>query len=128
MVAVLLLLGLLGGGYLAYRSVNSANVTVPNVVGATKDQATTILADARLVATFGPGAVSPTIPVGQVISQSVAPGTKVKSGRVVTLELSIGAASVTVPSLAGLSCTQAEAQLATAQLHGTCPTSATSYS
>jgi len=127
-VAVLLLLGLLGGGYLAYRSVNSANVPVPNVVGATKDQATTILADARLVAAFGPGAISPTIPVGQVISQSVAPGTKVKSGRVVTLELSIGAASVTVPSLAGLSCTQAEAQLATAQLHGTCPTAATSYS
>lgn len=126
--AVLAVLALVGGGYLAYTSVKPAKVAVPNVVGATKAQAITILDNAHLGVAFGGGAVSATIPVGQVISQSDPAGASVVSGTTITLELSVSGQMVTVPSLAGLTCTQAEAQLATAQLHGTCPTGSTVYS
>jgi len=75
-------------------------VDVPNVVGKTQAQATSLLNNAGLT----PEVVtepSDDKPAGEVLSQSPPAGAKADKGSTVTITVSSGVAQVTVPSVAG---------------------------
>ena len=91
-------------------------VTVPNVVGLTQAAAQSAILAAQLtVGTITP-TPSPTVPAGQVISQTPVGGTQVAKGSAVNLVVSTGSGGVTVPSVVGLSRSAAQAAILGAQL------------
>ncbi|HEX4885658.1 MAG TPA: PASTA domain-containing protein, partial [Casimicrobiaceae bacterium] len=71
-------------------STGPANVTVPNVVGLPQASATSALATAGLVAGTVTSQASPTVPAGNVISQSPLAGASVPAGSAVALVVSLG--------------------------------------
>ena len=79
----------------------SASVIVPEVVGLTKDEATGKLEELGLVAKVDTQA-SDTVPVDEVISSNPPKDSSVPHGSTVTILVSAGPSSVTVPSLDGL--------------------------
>ena len=85
-------------------------VTVPNVVGQTQASAQTLLAGAGLTVGTLVTTANSIVPVGQVISQGIAAGTSVPAGAAVSLVLSSGPQTATVPNVVGQS--QAAAQSA----------------
>ena len=117
-----------GGTYLILNGMKKADISVPSVVGESKDQAASSLGLAQLTVNYATGTYSVSIPKDQVIGQDPAAGTLVKEGSAVTLRLSLGPPLVTVPSVLGLSCPAAEEKLAAAMLSSSCPTSAATYS
>ena len=86
-------------------------VTVPNVVNETLAQVTSILNGAGLSLGTVSSALSPTVPLGEVISQSPVAGTQVLSGTSIALVISEGVV-ITLPILVGLSQSQAQQTLA----------------
>jgi serine/threonine-protein kinase len=93
------------------------SLTVPNVVGEKVATATATLEQKGLV--VGPNrTVTGSQPVGTVVSTDPSPGTSVKSGSTITLTVSVGKAATytTVPNTTGLSLTDAEAELSSANL------------
>jgi beta-lactam-binding protein with PASTA domain len=80
---------------------------VPNVIGLTQTAAEAAIVAERLTVGAVTQANSATVPIGHVISQDPAAGSKLKSRRAVNLVVSLGAA---VPDVVGL--TQANAQSA----------------
>ncbi len=91
-------------------------VTVPNVVGMTETSAVASLASAGLVEGARTQASSATLPAGSVVSQHPAAGATAARSSAVDLVVSTGPASVTVPSLTGMTEANARATLATAGL------------
>ena len=95
-----------------------AEVTVPDVVGKTRDEAKKAITDAKLgfdYTTAYDGAVTE----GKVISQSVAANTKIKSGSTVSVVVSLGAkppVEITVPDVLTYSWPEAQATLESAGL------------
>lgn len=81
-------------------------VVVPNVVGEAQADAEDAIEGVGLVPDVVT-AYSPTVPEGDVISQSPTAGSVVEDGSTVTITISLGAAPVTVPDVVGL--TQAAA-------------------
>ncbi|MBW8825079.1 MAG: Stk1 family PASTA domain-containing Ser/Thr kinase [Acidobacteria bacterium] len=75
-------------------------VTVPSVLGLTKNDARIKLKDAGLHADFQDES-SDTVPEGAVISQDPAPNTSAGKGSSVTVKVSTGKGPVTVPDLVG---------------------------
>ncbi|MEO0074430.1 MAG: PASTA domain-containing protein [candidate division WOR-3 bacterium] len=77
-------------------------VVVPEVIGMSRDEAERLL----LKSGFAIGSIREvrhqTYPPGQVVAQYPRPGRKAKRGRPVDLEVSTGAAQVTVPRVEGL--------------------------
>ncbi len=61
-----------------------------------------------------------TIGAGAVVSQSPKPGTSLKEGSVIKVQLSDGPPNVAVPNLANMTCAQAAAALQTVHLNGSC--------
>ena len=84
---------------------------VPRVLGLTQEAAQAKLVDAGLAPQFGPPMSSTTVPTGEVLRQSVAPGTKVKKGTDVTLRLSSGLPLRIVPAVTGKSLADATSDL-----------------
>ncbi len=84
---------------------------VPRVLGLTQDAAQTRLVDAALDPQFGPPMPSTTVPAGQVLQQSLDPGTKVKKGTNVTLRLSSGLPLRAVPAVTGKTLADATSDL-----------------
>jgi serine/threonine-protein kinase len=117
-----------GGTYLVLQGMKKADISVPSVVGDSKDQAASALGLAQLTVNYAAGTYSASIPKDQVIGQDPAAGAKAKEGSAVTLRLSLGPPLVTVPSVLGFSCAAAEDKLATVMLSSSCPTSAATYS
>jgi beta-lactam-binding protein with PASTA domain len=78
-------------------------LTVPRVIGVSFEQAARTLDSARLVPVQAEVRPDPTQPAGTVIFQNPAPGSVVKEGRRVYLNVSGGEALVTVPLLRGKS-------------------------
>ena len=76
-------------------------VTVPNVVGQTQAVATTTLTAAGLTLGVVTQQYSPSIPSGQVITQTPVAGTIVTGGSAVALTVSKGPQPVTVPNVVG---------------------------
>ena len=93
-------------------------VTVPDLSGMTFDDARQQLLDLKL-GVDQLNDYSNDVPAGNVISQSVDPGTKVVVGTTVTLDVSLGAqpsGPVTVPDVSGMSGTDASAAMGDAGL------------
>ncbi|MFI5099453.1 MAG: Stk1 family PASTA domain-containing Ser/Thr kinase [Actinomycetes bacterium] len=93
-----------------------ANIAVPNVVGLKQVDAVAQIQDRGLKL----GAVTPvtsdTVPLGYVVSQDPVKDTKVAANTAVDLTVSSGAEQVTVPTLVGLTQSQALDALAAAGL------------
>ena len=98
-------------------SKGSESVTVPNLVGMTKDAAAAKLAGLGLNGSATSN-YSDTVPEGQVISQNPYYGTKVEAGSTVTYVVSKGMQNVTVPSINGSTEADAKAALKAAGLSG----------
>lgn len=95
-----------------------SDVTVPDVTGKTKDKAKKAITDANLGFDYTT-AHSNKVPEGDVITQSIAAGTKVKAGTTVSVTVSLGAkpeADVKVPDVETYSWSDAEAALRSAGL------------
>ena len=95
-----------------------SEATVPDVVGKTQDDAKQAITDAKLGFDHT-SAYSDTVDEGKVISQSVAAGSKVKSGTTVSVVVSLGAkpvSDVKVPDVMTYSWQDAEAALLSAGL------------
>ena len=108
-VGLLVLLLLLGGGAAAYVLTRPQKALVPYVVYLPLSTAQTRVSDAG----FTPNVIpeTSTLPNGEVIAQSPLGNARVKSGAIVTLTESTGPGSTTVPTLTGLTESQAKAQL-----------------
>jgi beta-lactam-binding protein with PASTA domain len=93
-------------------------VEVPEVVGLSLGEATTVLEDAGLTVR-SEEVFSEDVEAGFVVAQSPQPGVRVEAGAEVGLSVSKGpepAANVTVPDLAGMTLADAQAALETAGL------------
>jgi len=93
-------------------------VAVPNVVGKSRDAAKTTLTDAKLGFDYST-AYDNNVPEGNVVSQSVTPGSQVKAGTTVTVVVSLGAKpaqNVKVPNVVTLNWGDAQAALQSAGL------------
>lgn len=105
-----------GSNVQLFASTGPAEVTVPNTVGVMETEARDRLAavglTANVVSVFSEQAL------GEVTAQAPAAGTQAASGTAVRLNVSKGSAMTTVPSLVGLTQTEAESQLEAAGLEG----------
>jgi hypothetical protein len=86
-------------------------VTVPNLLNLTLSAASALLAGAGLALGAVTSALSPTVPAGEVSSQSPVAGTQVLTGTSIALVISEGVI-VTLPILVGLTQTQAQSEVA----------------
>ena len=88
------------GGSSNSKEDNSKKVSVPTVIGKTEEEAKTTLNSVGLgyKATYQP---SNTIPEGTVISQGTSSGTKVAKNTTITLSISSGPESSSVPNVVG---------------------------
>jgi membrane peptidoglycan carboxypeptidase len=85
--------------------------TVPNVLGKSKEEATTILAEANFTPVIEE--IPALLPAGQVAAQSPGAGARVTAGSVVVVHVSNGEIStVKVPNVTGLTEAKANAKLA----------------
>ena len=98
----------------------NATKTVPNVVGMTKDDAERVIKDAGFAVGTETEEASETVVAGAVISQSVKAKSEAKAGSSIGITVSKGsdkpAKRVSVPSLIGMTQTQAEDVLASLKL------------
>jgi serine/threonine-protein kinase len=109
--AVLLVAGV-AGWYLGTGRYSQA----PSLVGLDRTAAITKLRDAGLKLREGKALYSDRYARGAVADQDPDPGERLKRGAVVTIRLSLGVQTVTVPALAGKTLTQAKAALKAAGL------------
>lgn len=118
---MLLLLGILAvgfglGAFLSFGKFWTTNeITVPNVVGKHVDSARNILTEKNLRVTQTE-AFSDKVPSGYVISQNPEAGSTVKEQRTISLVVSRGGESTSVPDVRGLNRRDAELQLKNAGL------------
>ncbi|MEQ9470370.1 MAG: PASTA domain-containing protein, partial [Roseitalea porphyridii] len=96
-------------------SSGAPSVVVPNVVGLTTSAAANTLLAAGLGGSFA-GETHPTTPAGEVVRQTPVAGTSVAGGVVVSMFVSVGPASATVPNVVGLAQSTAVAAIAAASL------------
>jgi beta-lactam-binding protein with PASTA domain/tRNA A-37 threonylcarbamoyl transferase component Bud32 len=91
-------------------------VPVPNIVGATVDEATTALAASGLTLKVAEEQYSETDPVGTIISSVPSTGANVKAAGTVTVVVSKGPERYDVPAVKGMTQAEATAALTGAQL------------
>src|SRR5215207_282691 len=96
-------------GLVAFALTRPDRVTVPNVIGQELGPATQLLEDEGFDADLNP--VPSTAPRDTVIEQDPIPDEEVDEGSTVTLTISAGPASVTMPDIAGLTEAQATKRL-----------------
>ncbi|MBU4174915.1 MAG: Stk1 family PASTA domain-containing Ser/Thr kinase [Actinobacteria bacterium] len=106
-IIVLLLLGI-GAGVWAIVG-GSGGISVPNVVGETVDNATTILSEKGLKMKISKTVIDVDKPEGVVISQDPQKGISISKGE--TVNVVVTEAAVAVPNLSGISQSEAEAAL-----------------
>jgi len=113
-IVPLLVLLLIGGGVAAYLLTRPTKKIVPAVVGENLQDASANVQNAG----FSPNIIQVTNSkkAGTVIHQDPQPGTKAKEGSSVTLTVSTGPGSTTVPSVSGESQKQAEKMIKQALL------------
>jgi eukaryotic-like serine/threonine-protein kinase len=97
-----------------FVSSGAEQVSVPDVVGQTRETAETEIEETGLEVSVQQSESDQ--PVGEVVSQSPSPGTKLDRGERVTITVSSGPETVDVPSVVGLPAGQATAQLRAAGL------------
>lgn len=82
-------------------------VAVPNVVGATLEEAKRVLEESKLIVRVLE-APSDTVPAGSVIAQSPSAGVELKPGSTVEITVSTGQEQAAVPNVVGMDATNAE--------------------
>ena len=92
----------------------------PALVNLPLAQARTDVAKVHMVLKVGPPVKSITVGAGSVVSQSPKPGVSQREGSTVAVVVSGGKPDVTVPSLAGMTCAQAEAALQSTHFQSVC--------
>ncbi|MBO5870134.1 MAG: InlB B-repeat-containing protein [Clostridia bacterium] len=97
-----------GGGV---ASPENGIATVPSVIWLSKDVAISTLKQAGLAEPTIIEVYDDTVPIGDVISQSIEPYTQVDEGTVITITVSLGAASFEMPDVVGKTEAEAEATL-----------------
>ncbi|MCA1840418.1 MAG: Stk1 family PASTA domain-containing Ser/Thr kinase [Actinomycetota bacterium] len=107
-LAGLLIASLFGGA--------GTTVEVPRVAGLTKDEAVKRIQGAGLKAIIDPNEFSDSVPEGTVVSQDPEDGRKVPKGSDIHLIVSKGPSQVAVPSVVGMTQTEAENALKEAGL------------
>ena len=127
-VGVLVVALIAFGGYAFATKLFVASVTVPHVVGETQSQAVATLKGQDLTAVFSPSVYSLTIGPGKIVAQTPQGGWSLKQGSSVNLVASRGLPPEKVPSLSGMTCTQAQSALLSVHLKGVCPTTDAAYS
>ena len=112
--------GIAGGGPFRslFQAAESGNVSVPNVVGMTQDQAQTALTQQGLTLGTVTARESSTVDAGKVISQDPSAGVSLSRGTKVNIVISTGMGQVQVPDLSGMSAAEAERALSAAGLKG----------
>lgn len=90
-------------------------VAVPNVVGATLEEAKRALEEAKLIVRVLEAA-SDTVPAGSVIAQSPSAGVELKPGSTVEITVSTGQEQGAVPNVVGMDLTNAENTLIAAEM------------
>ena len=108
LIAALIVL-LVAGGALAYFLTRPDMVTVPDVTGEQETAATIELQSAEFEVTTD--RIESDIPEGEVIEQDPTAGEEVEKGSTVTITVSLGPGTVSVPKVAGLSVPDAKALL-----------------
>ncbi len=108
MVAVLLL-GLLGGGFVAFMQ--GTEVSMPNVVGMSKEDAERTLDEKDLTMVVDREEYSSEYDAGIVTWQSESPRKTIKAGREIRVVISKGEEKIPVPALKGQDRDQAEVML-----------------
>jgi len=103
------------------EKVFTPSTSVPSVTGKTPAAARQTLTARHLDMTTGPAVYSIHVPTGRVASQNPASDASLKQGSSVTVAVSEGPPSVSVPSLSGLGCPGATRILATEHLKSGCP-------
>jgi serine/threonine-protein kinase len=98
-VAIVVVL-LAGSGAVVYRFVLYGH-HVPGLTGLSTTGARKAVNRSGLVLKIGGSTYSATIPVGEILTQTPASGTALRSGATVTVTLSLGVKPVTVPSVVG---------------------------
>ncbi|OPX51276.1 Stk1 family PASTA domain-containing Ser/Thr kinase [Clostridium thermobutyricum] len=88
---------------------NAGEVQVPNIIGMNQDQAVLALKAAKLVPDVKE--VKNSEPKGTVLNSNPSPGTSVKEGSTVTIDISKGEEEVTIPDLNGYTKDQATQEL-----------------
>ena len=82
-------------------------IAVPNVVGATLEEAKRVLEESKLIVRVLEAA-SDTVPAGSVIAQSPSAGVELKPGSTVEITVSTGQEQAAVPNVVGMDATNAE--------------------
>jgi serine/threonine-protein kinase len=121
-VVVVALAVLLAGGTLAALEshVFTPSHPVPTLVNLTMAQARSAAAKDHFVLVVEPAVQSTTVGNGSIVSQSPPVGTVLKQGSTLKVVPSIGPPPVTIPSLTGMTCAQAQATLTPLHLTGVC--------
>jgi eukaryotic-like serine/threonine-protein kinase len=127
-VAAVVVVSLVFGVFAYTTKLFVPTVSVPRVIGDTESSARAKLSNQHLTAVFAPAVYSLKIPAGHIMAQTPSSGSKLKQGSTVTLVASRGLPPVTVPSLSGFTCPQAQAALQAVHLQGTCPPDQAAYS
>jgi len=91
-VALLAVVFIFGAGVITYLAVRGRTVAVPNVVGKSKETAREELDEAGLRMDVKSEAPNDKVPAGAVTDQSPSAGTIVKTGQIVRVGISRGAA------------------------------------
>jgi eukaryotic-like serine/threonine-protein kinase len=91
-IALLALVFVFGAGVITYLAVRGRTVAVPNVVGKSKEAAREEFDDAGLRMDVKSEAYNDKAPAGAVTDQSPSAGTIVKTGQIVRVGISRGAA------------------------------------
>lgn len=95
---------------------NASIVSVPDLTGATQEDAEKMLTAIGLVPVPGNPVNSDTVEPGKVCQQSANPGSQAREGDQITFNVSLGKAMTEVPDVTGKTFDEAKAALATAKL------------
>ncbi len=129
-LVVLIVLALVAAGLVVAlnRGVFTPSHDVPKITGMTLVEARQAIAKDHFMLSTGPATTSTSVKPGEIVTQDPTPGSSLKQGSTVTVTLSSGLPTETIPSLTGLGCNGATRLLAVNHLKGSCPTAAAAYS
>jgi serine/threonine-protein kinase len=125
LIVVLVVVVVLIGLGAAWKSgVFTKSHAVPNLVGHTVAQESTVLKSDGYTLSVTSHVFSATVPANSIVAQSPVAGTSEKSGSTITVSVSKGPVLVTMPSdLVGKTCAAATSELSKLHVSATCPTS-----
>jgi len=127
-LSLLALIVIVGGLGVWKSGVLTARHDVPRLLGLTVAQSAKVLSADNFTLVVG-AKVTSTEKIGNIVSQTPAPGSSLQSGGTITVNLSNGVPTVTLPvGLIGQTCAAATQALANVGLNAVCPSTAAVFS